>query len=251
MARYKYQGTFKDGNGAVVGAATTSNATDGVVYVYLAGGTTAATVYAAESGGSSVASVETDDDGHFYFWVDDTEYDAGQRFKISLTHADFETKTYDDLDIIPQLTKSLVSVTDATMALTAVKHANRIITADRAAGIAFTLPEATGTGDVYTIVLGTAMTSGSLTVTTADTTNADIAGWAKMYDTDVVEVWEVYPSLQATGNDIITMNRTTTGGVQPGVDSIVLTDIKTDLWMADVTLSVPAGSNPATPFSST
>jgi hypothetical protein len=103
MARYKYQGTFKDGNGAVVGAATTSNATDGVIYVYLAGGTTAASVYAASSGGTAVNSVETDDDGFFEFWLDTSDYDSSQKFKISLTHADFETKTYDNLDIIPDV----------------------------------------------------------------------------------------------------------------------------------------------------
>jgi hypothetical protein len=100
MARHKYQGTFKDGNGMVVGTATTANATVGTISVYLAGGTTAADVYAAETGGSAVNSVSTDEDGFFEFWVDDTEYTENQRFKITLTHADFEDKTYDDLDII-------------------------------------------------------------------------------------------------------------------------------------------------------
>jgi hypothetical protein len=119
MARYKYQGTFKDGNGAVVGASTTSNATDGVVYVYLAGGTTAASVYTASAGGTAVNSVETDDDGHFVFWVDDTDYDNSQKFKISLTHADFETKEYDDLIILPTVftvdTTAASSGTDGTI----------------------------------------------------------------------------------------------------------------------------------------
>lgn len=101
MARHKYQGTFKDGNGRVVGAVTTANSTDGVVYVYLAGGTTAADVYAASSGGTAVNSVETNDYGFFEFWVDDTEYASSQLFKISLTHANFETKTYDNLILIP------------------------------------------------------------------------------------------------------------------------------------------------------
>ncbi len=103
MSRYKYQGTFKDANGAAVGAATTSNSTDGTILIYLAGTTTAADVYEAESGGSAVNSVSTDDYGHFVFWVDDSDYDSTQRFKIILTHADFQSKTYDDLDIIPQV----------------------------------------------------------------------------------------------------------------------------------------------------
>jgi len=102
MARHCYQGTFKDGQGQVVGPETTANSTAGEIYVYLAGGTTAADVYVAESGGSAVDHVDSDDDGHFLFWVDDSEYKPGQRFKITLSHADFEDKSYDDLVILPE-----------------------------------------------------------------------------------------------------------------------------------------------------
>jgi hypothetical protein len=101
MSRYKYQGTFTDGNGRVVGSSTTSNSTAGTISVYLAGTTTAADVYAAESGGSAVASVSTDAYGHFSFWVDDSDYDNSQRFDITLSHADFKSKTYEDIEIIP------------------------------------------------------------------------------------------------------------------------------------------------------
>ena len=101
MARHAYCGTFKDGNGRVVGTATTANATVGTISIYLANGTTAADVYAAESGGTAVNSVSTDDNGYFKFWVDDSEYMPSQRFKITLSHADFEDKSYDDLKIIP------------------------------------------------------------------------------------------------------------------------------------------------------
>jgi hypothetical protein len=101
MARYIYQGTFKDGNGRVVGSSTTANSTAGTVSVYLAGTTTAATVYTASSGGSSVASVSTDAYGHFSFWVDDSDYDSSQKFKIILSHANFKSKTYDNIEILP------------------------------------------------------------------------------------------------------------------------------------------------------
>jgi hypothetical protein len=101
VSRHIYQGTFKDGNGRVVGSSTTSNSTAGTINVYLANGTTAATVYAAETGGSSVGSVSTDAYGYFEFWVDDSEYVPSQRFKIVLSHANFESKTYDDIKIIP------------------------------------------------------------------------------------------------------------------------------------------------------
>jgi hypothetical protein len=103
MARYKYQGTMKDGNGAVIGTETTSDATAGTISVYLAGTTTAANVYTASSGGSAVSSVTTDANGHFYFWVDDSDYNDSQKFKITLSHPDFESKTYDDILILPPL----------------------------------------------------------------------------------------------------------------------------------------------------
>ena len=145
----------------------------------------------------------------------------------------------------------VVSATDATLALTQALHAGRVVTADRAAGVAFTLPEATGTGDVYTIVLGTALTSGSLTVTTADTTNADYAGSVLMVDLDAATTAYIAQTIQATGDDIFTMNRTTTGGVNVGLDWVTFTDIKADLWAVNGVLYVPTGSNPATPFSGT
>lgn len=101
MARFIYQGTFTDGSGVVVGAQTTGNSTDGVVSVYLAGTTTAASVYTASAGGTAVNSVETDDYGHFVFYVDTGDYASTQKFKITLTHADFQSKTYDNIQIFP------------------------------------------------------------------------------------------------------------------------------------------------------
>jgi len=98
--RYKYQGTFKDGNGRVVGSATTSDGNPGVISVYEAGGVVPANVYATGVGGVAVNSVETDTHGHFYFWVDDDDYDLSQTFKIILSHADFQSKTYDDIKML-------------------------------------------------------------------------------------------------------------------------------------------------------
>jgi len=94
MARYIYQGTWKDGNGRVV--------TSGTVSVYLAGTATAASVYVAEVGGSPVNSVTSDStDGSFSFWVDDSDYAQTQRFKITLSKTNFRSKSYDDLVIYP------------------------------------------------------------------------------------------------------------------------------------------------------
>ena len=152
--------------------------------------------------------------------------------------------------VADQSTAAVVSAT-GDLALTQALHANKIVTIDKAAGIAFTLPEATGTGDVYKLVLGTAMTSASTTVTTADTTNADYAGSVLMVDLDAATTAFIAQTIQATGDDIFTMNRTTTGGVNVGLDWVSFTDIKADLWAVDGVLYVPTGSNPATPFSGT
>jgi hypothetical protein len=95
------------------------------------------------------------------------------------------------------------------------------------------------------------MTSGSLTITTADTTNADFVGHVLAIDLDAATTGVHYQSIQATGNDVITMNRTTQGGVNVGTDYYVLTDIATDLWLVEGKFLVPTGSDPASPFSST
>ena len=146
---------------------------------------------------------------------------------------------------------AVISATTTTLTLTQATHANKVVTIDKVAGVAFTLPEATGTGDVYKLVLGTAMTSGSTTVTAADTTNADFAGTILMVDLDAATTAYIAQTIQATGDDIFTMNRTTTGGVNVGLDWVSFTDIKADLWQVEGTLYVPTGSNPATPFSGT
>lgn len=94
MARYKEKGTWTDGNGRRVDSATVS--------VYLAGTTTAASVYAASSGGSPVNSVTTNSSGYYEFWVDDTDYNQDQLFKIIFTKTAFNSTTIDDIIIFPK-----------------------------------------------------------------------------------------------------------------------------------------------------
>jgi hypothetical protein len=92
MARYKYQGTWTDGNGRRIDSATVS--------IYLAGTTTAASVYAASAGGSPVNSVTTDTSGYYSFWIDDGDYTNAQLFKIIMSKANFQSKTIDDIAVI-------------------------------------------------------------------------------------------------------------------------------------------------------
>jgi hypothetical protein len=113
------------------------------------------------------------------------------------------------------------------------------------------MPEAEATGDVYTFILGTVMSSNSLVITAADTTNCDFAGVCNSHDEDTANVWNIYVAKQSDSYDIFTMNRTTQGGVSPGFDWVQFTDIKADLFAVQAQLYVPTGSNPATPFSTT
>jgi hypothetical protein len=92
MARYKFQGTWTDGNGRRIDSATVS--------VYLAGTTTVASVYAAEAGGSPVNSVTTDTSGYYSFWIDDGDYTNAQLFKTIMSKANFQSKTIDDIAVI-------------------------------------------------------------------------------------------------------------------------------------------------------
>ena len=146
-----------------------------------------------------------------------------------------------------------VSAGGSTLAVTQALHANRTIELDQTAGCVCTLPEATGTQDVYTFMVTIAATSNAYKIIAVDTTNTDLVGWVNMHDADTAEVWEVYASIQSDGNDYVQLNRTTTGGMPDGIgfDRLVFTDIKTDVWHVRGELYIAAGTDAATPFAST
>lgn len=94
MARYKFQSVTKDGNGAVIPSMTVS--------VFEAGTTTAANVYTASSGGTAANSVTSDStNGTFSFWIDQSDYNYKQQFKITISKTKFTSQTYDDIVILP------------------------------------------------------------------------------------------------------------------------------------------------------
>lgn len=129
-----------------------------------------------------------------------------------------------------------------TLSLTSTLHAHRkLLVLD--ATLAITLPEATGTGDVYTIIQGIAATSS--TIVTADTANAGFHGFIMGSDTDAAGNY----NWVATGaQDTITFNGTSTGGKL--YDWIRVTDVATDAWLLEGNIKQSGGSE-ATPLSST
>uniref|UniRef100_A0A6M3IS72 Uncharacterized protein n=1 Tax=viral metagenome TaxID=1070528 RepID=A0A6M3IS72_9ZZZZ len=91
--RYYFKGLFRDGSGHPVLGGTAS--------VYLAGTTTAASVYAASSGGVAVNSVTSSStDGTFEFYVDESDYGYGQKFKVTLSKSGYTSQSYDNLEIL-------------------------------------------------------------------------------------------------------------------------------------------------------
>jgi hypothetical protein len=91
MARYVYQGIFRDKFGHIVSGGTVS--------VFLTGTSTPASIYAASTGGVAVNSVLSDSSGRFELYVDDSDYSASQAFRIVLSKVGFSPSTWDNLNI--------------------------------------------------------------------------------------------------------------------------------------------------------
>ena len=136
------------------------------------------------------------------------------------------------------------TVLDATLGVTA--DAGKTIVLNKADGATVTLPAAAGTGNVYDFYVGTAITSNSYILRVADATDTFI-GAVHMMDADD----DSQTSVSAKGtDDTLTLNGGTTGGGLLG-DTIKFTDIATNKYVVQGNIIVPAGSNPADPFSAT
>ena len=142
--------------------------------------------------------------------------------------------------------KSITSDTtlDATAGVFA--DAGKTIVLNNAGGLAVTLPEAQGTGNVYKFFVGTAITSGGYVIKVADNSDTFI-GAVHMVDADD----DSQTTVTAKGtDDTITLNGGTTGGGLLG-DALTFTDIAANKYVVEGNLIVPAGSDPADPFSAT
>jgi hypothetical protein len=92
MARYSFQGTFRDGQGNIV--------KDGTVSVFQAGTTTPATIYTTDVIVTSVNSVDSDEKGYFIFYVDESDYGFSQLFDIVLSKTGYDSQTYENIAIV-------------------------------------------------------------------------------------------------------------------------------------------------------
>lgn len=131
------------------------------------------------------------------------------------------------------------TVTASTLTLSAAAYSGKPIVQNAAAGCTVTLPAAIGSGAVFTIYVGTTITSNGLIVNTA---GSDVfsGGILVMKGSDGTSLAET-----STANKTITYNGTTTGGIAGSF--IRLVDTKSGQWQ--VSGNACGSGSIATPFS--
>lgn len=133
-----------------------------------------------------------------------------------------------------------INVTASTLTLTAAAHANRIVTLSRAAGCAVALPAATGTGNTYTLLVDTTITSVGVVISAAGSDKIQGQAWVLSDNSAAVLAYD------AAGTAVtITLNGTTQGGYLG--HRVTLNDIGAALWQVE-SFGKATGTE-ATPFS--
>jgi hypothetical protein len=157
-----------------------------------------------------------------------------------------EGRTQDSLVQAEALTfVDSTAVTASTLTVTQSNHAFRTIGLDRAAGIAVTLPAATGTGDTYNFVIKTTVGSNTTTIKVANATDVMNGSVAFFNDTGTAGLAKCWAAVD--NDDTISFNGTTTGGYAGTV--IRCRDYAAGFWSCQV-MGRQSGSI-ATPFSAT
>jgi hypothetical protein len=139
---------------------------------------------------------------------------------------------------------SVVDVTGATVSLTSAAHAERYVTLSRAAGVTVTLPAATGTGNKYTIITATTVTSNNNIIQAASASDSFV-GICVGVDTDG-EGATGFTWNADSGDDTITMDGSAKGGIAGDLWEII--DYASGLFLVKGRITQSGGSE-ATPFS--
>lgn len=138
---------------------------------------------------------------------------------------------------------SPVAATASTLTVTAAAHAGRAVALNRAAGIAVTLPAATGTGAVYQFIIVAAITSNATTIKVANASDIMTGNAYVLSDGSAA----VLGYTTGASDDTISLNGSTTGGLKG--DIITITDVATNVY--HVLAHTAATGTEATPFSAT
>ena len=129
-----------------------------------------------------------------------------------------------ELDALDGSTQYIASES-AAVTLTRASHAGKTMLMDRLAGVTYTLPAATGSGDTYKFLQTVIPTSvgNIIQVTTTDT----MVGYVNTLD----DTTDNMGGFNASGtDDTITLNLTTKGGNAIG-EEFECVDIASALWM--------------------
>jgi hypothetical protein len=147
-----------------------------------------------------------------------------------------------EINRVADTSTRIVNQTAATLTVTEALHDMKIVTLNRAAGIAVTLPAATGSGTVLKFITGTSVTSNTSTIKVV---GDDVMTGVAFLAADGGDTSVAFET--AADTDTITLNGTTTGGIKGGC--IELTDIAADTWWVRMVSSATGAE--ATPFSAT
>lgn len=140
---------------------------------------------------------------------------------------------------LPFTAQADLSVTASSVALTQGGHANKTVQLNNAAGIAVALPAATGTGDVYSMEVGTTVTSNNTIITPAGSDK--IQGFA--VQTGAAGATTSFAA--AGAGTLTTLNGSTKGGIKG--DIITYKDVAAGQWQVLINSNITGTA--VTPFS--
>ena len=157
------------------------------------------------------------------------------------------TVTAGTTDLSGSFIRDLVTLTEDTT-ITNAAHAGRVLLMGEVGGDAsatFTLPAATGTGAEFKFIVSVVNTS-NYVIQVADATDTIDGSVVVTNDSTAGGTASLISWPTVAASDTITLNGTTTGGVNIG-DYVLLTDIATNQYTVSGLLN--ASGTEATPFS--
>lgn len=121
-----------------------------------------------------------------------------------------------------------IVVNASTLTLDPTTHGNRLVVLSGTtanAGVAITPPAATGTGNRYTIVFGSSVTSNSTTIDAKAGNASDVFyGWLETYKATTFTQY-----ITASNSNLLTFDGSTKGGIKG--DIVELIDVATNVWI--------------------
>jgi len=141
-------------------------------------------------------------------------------------------------------TRVVASVDPTTLEITSALHANKIIYLTDLDGAALTLPAATGTGDIFMVMIAATITSNTTTIKAASSADSFLGmAFGVDDDADAGYAWKA-----ESADDTVTLDGSATGG--KAGDWFKFTDVATGLFLVESNITQSGGSE-ATPFSAT